>query len=389
VKVAPVLGMQGRRLLIRTYIDEKMGGDTAKYMTDFRRIENSLVQEAITQKRIALPEDKAIIKPNIIEEIFLGKPSPPVTKKLPKLEPELLYKPFGISKYPSYPVYPSVGAVPFLIGYPKSDVEYKITPIPKTVKYPARQPTLKRIAYPTSVSSLLLTSPLPTTPPTKYPSMIPPVKYLPIAPPTKYPTKQPIPSLKFIPPVYKKPPEPYKIPVRFPRLKTEKKRIDKIRRPQGYYAYGKPIRQKKYVRLNKQPLTKIQALSLGSHLADTSLSRTFKIEKTSKAPKPSTLKFPPNYFLDNQRKFRGYQLKKGKKIPMKDKYIERNPFLLDTRQEVQKIGLLKRLAQLRAGSGFVKRKVKSKKAKPKNKKINRKNKVKNKVRKKSILNFLR
>ena len=123
----------------------------------------------------------------------------------------------------------------------------------------------------------------------------------------------------------------------------------------GFNVYGKPIKkkgqkQKKYIKLNLLPLSKQQAQSLGSYMVDTSLSRTFKLKKTPKKPQTPRLRFPKGYFLQKRHKIRGYRIKKGRRVPLRNKFIERNPFLLDTRQEVKKITLMKRLAQMKRGA---------------------------------------
>jgi len=145
------------------------------------------------------------------------------------------------------------------------------------------------------------------------------------------------------PPVKVKVPPP---PIRLPKMKEKTPRI--ITKPQGWNVYGKVIKTKKYKKLSKVPLTKQQAQSLGSYLVDTSLSTNFYIKPTTKKAKKPLIKFPTDYFSLTTKKFRDYRIRKGKRIPMENKWIERRGKpRLDTKQEVQKITLMKRLAQMK------------------------------------------
>lgn len=163
-----------------------------------------------------------------------------------------------------------------------------------------------------------------------------------------------------------KPTIPKITPTVFPRIRSEQREAIRKRELPGWDVYGKPIRQKKYKKLSKVPLTKREAQSLGLYLADTSLSRTFKIKKTTKKARKSKLDFPKDYFLFQQHKFRGYQIKKGKRIPLKNKWIEKSNFLLDTPQEVRKITLARRLAKIRKRSQGTSKRTKRTKRKSSN-----------------------
>lgn len=342
IKVAPILGMQGRRLLIRTYLDEKMGPATAKYMTDFGRIEQSLIREAMMKQRMRLPEER-IFKPKI-EDIFkIKKPPIPVTK-LPKIKLPKVYKPFVYPKYPIYPKYPLIIPLITYPTYPKP--KYK-PPILKVTPYPYK---------PLKVTEFFIL-------PYKIPVVkAPEIKVLPYPERiTKYPTT--LISDIFIPTVPKYKPRER---IRIEPFKEIKKVIVKRRRKEveGYNVFGKPLKrkgkQRGYIRLNKAPLTKLHAQSLGAFAIDTSLSRTFKVKKTKRKAQLPRLSFPRNYFIDKGHKFRGYRIKKGKRISLKNKWIEKNPFLLDTRQELRDITLAKRLVQMGGGRKKVKKSTKRK-----------------------------
>lgn len=115
----------------------------------------------------------------------------------------------------------------------------------------------------------------------------------------------------------------------------------------AYNVLGKRLKQNKFMKLNIVPLTRERAKDVGAYLSDTSLSRTFKIRKTKGKPKPSRLDVPLGYFNAVKYKLRDYKIRKGKQIPMDDKWIERSSFALDTIPEVQQIDLFKRLSQVK------------------------------------------
>ncbi|GAG90729.1 unnamed protein product [marine sediment metagenome] len=102
--------------------------------------------------------------------------------------------------------------------------------------------------------------------------------------------------------------------------------------------------------MNKVVLNYQDAQNLGAYLMDNSLARTFKLKPTSSPAKEPKLIVPPNYAKQNQLKFRNYQIIKGQRKPMKDKWIETKFNLLDTRAEVQNIQLRKALANLQTRS---------------------------------------
>jgi len=120
---------------------------------------------------------------------------------------------------------------------------------------------------------------------------------------------------------------------------------------QGYNVLGKPLKQKKFIKLNRVPLTNAKAKDLGAWLADHSLARTFKIQKVNKTAKNPKLKVPKSYFSKTKPKFRDFRKVKGKKVPLKNKWIEKKGKpLLDTRDEKKKITLLSQLAKLKKKS---------------------------------------
>ena len=120
--------------------------------------------------------------------------------------------------------------------------------------------------------------------------------------------------------------------------------------PQGYNVYGKKVKTNEFMKLNKVPLTKINAQNLGAYLTDESLARTFKLKPISSPPQKPKLKVPKNQFLKTRHKFRDYRIIKGQRKPLKNKWIENKFHLLDTRAEVNDISLRKAQADLQKRS---------------------------------------
>ena len=116
----------------------------------------------------------------------------------------------------------------------------------------------------------------------------------------------------------------------------------------GWNVLGKPLKQKRFVKLNLNSLTKAKAKDLGAWLTDHSLGRTFKLKGTMSIAKKPKLKVPGSYYSKTRGKFRGFRISKGKKIKLRDSYIEKKgKYLLDTRSEKKKITLLAQRARLR------------------------------------------
>ncbi|KKK61970.1 hypothetical protein LCGC14_3009020 [marine sediment metagenome] len=124
----------------------------------------------------------------------------------------------------------------------------------------------------------------------------------------------------------------------------EKKKV-KVKK-QAFNVFGKPVKGKKLIKLNKKPLSRSAAKDLGSKLVDTSLSRRFKIKETRGKPSKSNRVSSGN-FSRTKNKFRDFRIVKGKRIPLKNTFIEKKGKpLLDTRGEKKGITLRRRLAML-------------------------------------------
>ena len=140
-------------------------------------------------------------------------------------------------------------------------------------------------------------------------------------------------------------PAPVKKVVKIPKPKKPVKKKVKVKK-QAFNVFGKPVKGKKLIKLNKKPLSRSAAKDLGSKLVDTSLSRRFKIKETRGKPSKSNRVSSGN-FSRTKNKFRDFRIVKGKRIPLKNTFIEKKGKpLLDTRGEKKGITLRRRLAML-------------------------------------------
>ena len=128
--------------------------------------------------------------------------------------------------------------------------------------------------------------------------------------------------------------------------KKIKKLVKPLKKQPGYFAFYK--RRGKFIKINKRPLTKFQARDLGADVVDHSLANTFKFVKTKRKVKTANLLVRKNYFIATRNKYRGFKIRKGKRIKLKNKFIEvRGRPRLDTIQEVNRIQADRYIASLR------------------------------------------
>lgn len=174
----------------------------------------------------------------------------------------------------------------------------------------------------------------------------------------------------------KKIPPPF-FPIKEP-LKPKVKRLKKLKVPElrgaGYIAMirevkgrvktikGKKVQQpRKFLKIHETPTTKRRAKDAMAFLMDKTLSTYGKIKKVPGIPEPLRLKIPARYFAKTKIKYRGYRIKKGKRIPLRNAWIEkRGKPRIDMIGEKQKLRAFRLLSQLKKQQ---KRKVMSKKSK--------------------------
>ena len=113
---------------------------------------------------------------------------------------------------------------------------------------------------------------------------------------------------------------------------------------QVFDVFGKS--RGKFVKLNIKPLTRADALSKGAFAVDRTTARTFKISPKGKSKTPGTLlKSERNYFNRQGFKLREVRIKKGRKFQLKQKYIEKSKYAIDTRSEKSGLTLAKHIQQ--------------------------------------------
>ena len=96
-----------------------------------------------------------------------------------------------------------------------------------------------------------------------------------------------------------------------------KKKVRLKEKPEYYMPEAK--RNNKWVKLAATGLTKQAAQGRGARAVDMTVAGRFRIRKVPKG----TDKIVDNYFAYNKEKFRDYKIKKGKKIPQKNLWIEK------------------------------------------------------------------
>ncbi len=113
---------------------------------------------------------------------------------------------------------------------------------------------------------------------------------------------------------------------------------------EGYNAFVKGRKRQLKVNL-RRTLTKQSALSSSARVVDNSIAATGSIKKVISNRPPLDTK--DKYFQRNRDKFRTFRIRKGKRIPLKDKFIELRGKRLDTRGEVLQISAARKIAEQR------------------------------------------
>ena len=124
-------------------------------------------------------------------------------------------------------------------------------------------------------------------------------------------------------------------------VKTEKSKSGILEGEQGYYTEVKEKGKWKKV-LNKI-LSKEDAKDLGLFTTDNILAASFRLKKAK--GKPTAKDIVKSMGLE--LKFRDYKINKGKKIPLKDNFIEKRKYRLDTPNEVQTLQKFRKSAQFK------------------------------------------
>lgn len=131
-----------------------------------------------------------------------------------------------------------------------------------------------------------------------------------------------------------------KVPL-FPSISDQTESLFIPKGTKGFDVFGvskatKP-RLRRKIKLNVDPVTEQDALNLGAFAVDNSISARFNIRKTKGTPRPLRNLAAINYFNQNRDKFRRFKRRKGKKIALKNTFIERRGRRLDTIGETNQI----------------------------------------------------
>lgn len=149
------------------------------------------------------------------------------------------------------------------------------------------------------------------------------------------------------------------------KKKKKKKPFGIDKKSQGYNAFAK--QRGLFRKLNKVPLTKRQARDLSAFVVDNSTSATGRIIKTlTQKPKKPKTRIPSNYFSKTRKKYRTNKIVRGKKVPLKNIFIERRRHRIDSLGEKLGLSAARAVAKLR------KKVVRKKPFKPDNSKLSKK-----------------
>lgn len=109
----------------------------------------------------------------------------------------------------------------------------------------------------------------------------------------------------------------------------------------GYAIYEKRGTKKaRFVKLKSAPLSRIQALDRLAYRIDNKISRRAKIVPIGKFKRLGSIsRKEVNYFNKNRRKLRPYKIRKGRKIPLTQAFIEKRKYILDKPGEKAQIKL--------------------------------------------------
>jgi len=304
------IGTQAKRKLIGAWLQGRYERD----YPDFRRIVKSLA-ETVEVKPSLWAEKRAVLRPQLVTTKTKVTPFKPFVdiKGLEKIKyPSGLYQPY---KPPTPP--------PYFLPLPSPKITpYAITPAPVrfTPYFPKAPPTRPAIYVPT-----IKTAPY-------FPAI--PQPYLKLAPPTRplpYPT--PIQVIKPTPPaVPKKEIAPFK-PTR---------KVEKFIEVPAYRTFVK-IKGKRVFLAGITP--KGRAIRRGEREARQTLRATFGVVEAGKLP----VRRRAPEFIPSPKIFRTYQIIKGKRVPLKDTWIQKAPYRLSVRGEVKEIQVARKRKRRKGG----------------------------------------
>lgn len=134
-------------------------------------------------------------------------------------------------------------------------------------------------------------------------------------------------------------------PLGFPDTEgaSKKRKFFTLESKPGYIPFYK--RGNKFYRIGRTPVTKEQAKDQVAFVVDQSLARTGRIIKAKQMAKKPTFNAPKGYFNRAANKFRSFKIVRGNKVPLRNTFIEKKTFGLDTSNEVRRIQAARLIAQ--------------------------------------------
>ena len=116
--------------------------------------------------------------------------------------------------------------------------------------------------------------------------------------------------------------------------------------------------KRRWLRLSDKPLTKEHALDRASYAVDQSISARGRIRPVKDVKEFGSVK-RAGYFSQTKPKYRFYKIKKGKRVPLENKFIERTFARIDSSGEKEDLKLSKLIKQ----EGWIQPKKKGRKKK--------------------------
>ncbi len=129
---------------------------------------------------------------------------------------------------------------------------------------------------------------------------------------------------------------------------SQAQRESKKKLGRGYNIFIKQLKSNKFIKVNSYPLIESRAKDIGAYLVDTSVARTFRIEKTSGEAQADYqfLYIPEGYFRGQRAKLRQYRVKNKNPYDLDmERYIEKQKFVGDTQAEINQLKAFQREAK--------------------------------------------
>jgi hypothetical protein len=140
--------------------------------------------------------------------------------------------------------------------------------------------------------------------------------------------------------------EPPDTKIKFRFDLPEQKQLKEKQKPtESFNVYVKVPKKKSYSKITNKPVSRKDAENLRAFAIDESTSRQGYIKRVKTKPSKLPYDIPNTYSKDTDFKFRTFQQKKGKRIPLINRVIEKSKYIQDTRNEKKDLSVFRLLAR--------------------------------------------